>query len=51
MQVIVRMLSKLCWSIFARQIPGADEEGESLRPGVVGGFALGLDAEVAVFHG
>ena len=37
--------------IFAGDVSGADKPAESLRARVVGKFALGLDVEVAVFHG
>ncbi len=50
-QMIERMFAQFRRDVIARQISRADEEGESLRPRVVWGFALGLDVQVAVFHG
>lgn len=48
---VERMFAQFRRDVIARQISRADEEGESLRPRVVWGFALGLDVQVAVFHG
>ena len=49
-QVIECVRAQLSRDILTRQIPRADEKGESLCPRVVGSFSLRLDVEVAKFH-